>query len=80
MLLVERELMLSLFSHSVLAVDVDGEVAAVRSLDDEGLRVGVDADDGGVELVDVGSGVAGPTALTLKVGVTWPVIWPLEST
>jgi hypothetical protein len=40
------------------AVDVDGELTAVRALDDEGLRGGVDADDGGVELVDVGAGVA----------------------
>jgi hypothetical protein len=39
-----------------LTVDVDGELTAVRALDDEGLRVDVDADYGGVELIDVGAG------------------------
>ena len=42
-----------------LSVDLDGEVAAVGSLNYEGLSGGVDADDGGVEVVDVATGVGG---------------------
>ena len=38
---------------------VDGELAAMRALHDEGLGGDIDADDGGIELVDVGAGVCG---------------------
>ena len=38
---------------------VDGELAAMRALHDEGLGGDIDADDGGIELIDVGAGVAG---------------------
>ena len=51
-----------------LAVDVDGEVAAVRALDDEGLGVGVDADDGGVKLVNVGAGGGGGNYVEVEGG------------
>jgi hypothetical protein len=48
--------------------DVDGEVAAVRTLDDEGLRAGVDADDGGVELVEIRSGIGGQDGRDVEGG------------
>ena len=51
------------------AADVDGEVAAMRALDDEGLGGGVDADDGGVKLVDVGAGVAGADYADVEGGL-----------
>ena len=48
------------------AVDVDGEDAAVGSLDGEGLRRGGGIDDTGDELIDVGACVAGAYGVDLE--------------
>ena len=50
------------------SADVDGELTAVWSLDDEGLRVGVHADDGGIELVDVGASIVGADGVDVEGG------------
>ena len=80
MLLVVRLLRPSLLSHSVCAVDLDGEVATVRSLMTKDCPVALTLTTAASKSSICPPGSVGPTAVMLKVGVTLPVIWPLLPT